>query len=295
MNNNIEDKSEKPKLNKEKLFYIIGAIFLALVSIVLIALIVFREKGIKEQLENVEELKETEAQEEVVETEINNDEPEEDVEEEIQIVCDDLSEYDIPDLHLNFNSLYSANPNIFAWINIPGTKVDYPILQHPTDTAYYLNHNIDGSEGYPGCLYTEYYNSTEMTSFNTIIYGHNMKDGSMFHTLHSYEKEDFFKENPYIYIFTPKGTIVYKIFAATQYSDKHILFEYDFEKKEDRQKFIDTVKDWDNAVVDEDADVTADSKLITLSTCVSPSSSKRYIVVAYMVADGRPREVRKEE
>ena len=295
MNNNIEDKSEKPKLNKEKLFYIIGAIFLALVSIVLIALIVVREKGIKEQLESVEELKETEAQEEVVETEINNDEPEEDVEEEIQIVCDDLSEYDIPDLHLNFNSLYSANPNIFAWINIPGTKVDYPILQHPTDTAYYLNHNIDGSEGYPGCLYTEYYNSTEMTSFNTIIYGHNMKDGSMFHTLHSYEKEDFFKENPYIYIFTPKGTIVYKIFAATQYSDKHILFEYDFEKKEDRQKFIDTVKDWDNAVVDEDADVTADSKLITLSTCVSPSSSKRYIVVAYMVADGRPREVRKEE
>ena len=256
---------------------------------------VFREKGIKEQLDNVEELKETEAQEEVVENEINNDEPEEDVEEEIQIVCDDLSEYDIPDLHLNFNSLYSANPNIFAWINIPGTKVDYPILQHPTDTAYYLNHNIDGSEGYPGCLYTEYYNSTEMTSFNTIIYGHNMKDGSMFHTLHSYEKEDFFKENPYIYIFTPKGTIVYKIFAATQYSDKHILFEYDFEKKEDRQKFIDTVKDWDNAVVDEDADVTADSKLITLSTCVSPSSSKRYIVVAYMVADGRPREVKKEE
>lgn len=295
MNNNIEDKSEKTKLNKEKLFYIIGAIFLALVSIVLIALIVFREKGIKEQLDNVEELKETEAQEEVVETEINNDDPEEDVEEEIQIVCDDLSEYDIPDLHLNFNSLYSANPNIFAWINIPGTKVDYPILQHPTDTAYYLNHNIDGSEGYPGCLYTEYYNSTEMTSFNTIIYGHNMKDGSMFHTLHSYEKEDFFKENPYIYIFTPKGTIVYKIFAATQYSDKHILFEYDFEKKEDRQKFIDTVKDWDNAVVDEDADVTADSKLITLSTCVSPSSSKRYIVVAYMVADGRPREVKKEE
>lgn len=295
MNNNIEDKSEKPKLNKEKLFYIIGAIFLALVSIVLIALIVFREKGIKEQLESVEELKETEAQEEVVETEINNDEPKEDAEEEIQIVCDDLSEYDIPDLHLNFNSLYSANPNIFAWINIPGTKVDYPILQHPTDTAYYLNHNIDGSEGYPGCLYTEYYNSTEMTSFNTIIYGHNMKDGSMFHTLHSYEKEDFFKENPYIYIFTPKGTIVYKIFAATQYSDKHILFEYDFAKKEDRQKFIDTVKDWDNAVVDEDADVTADSKLITLSTCVSPSSSKRYIVVAYMVADGRPREVKKEE
>ncbi len=295
MNNNIEDKSEKPKFNKEKLFYIIGAIFLALVAIVLIALIVFREKGIKEQLDNVEELKETETQEEVVETETNNNEPEEDVEEEIQIVCDDLSEYDIPDLHLNFNSLYSANPNIFAWINIPGTKVDYPILQHPTDTAYYLNHNIDGSEGYPGCLYTEYYNSTEMTSFNTIIYGHNMKDGSMFHTLHSYEKEDFLKENPYIYIFTPKGTIVYEIFAATQYSDKHILFEYDFEKKEDRQKFIDTVKDWDNAVVDEDADVTADSKLITLSTCVSPSSSKRFIVVAYMVADGRPREVKKEE
>lgn len=295
MNDHFDDKSEKTKFNKEKLFYILGSILLALVAVVLIALIVIRQKGINEQLESVETLKEAEVREEIVETETEDNNPgESEDKEEEQIIVDDLTEYDVPKLHLNFNSLYSANPNIFAWINIPGTKVDYPILQHPTDTAYYLNHNIDGSEGYPGCLYTEYYNSTEMTSFNTVIYGHNMKDGSMFHTLHSYEKEDFLNDNPYVYIFTPKGTIVYKIFAATQYSDKHILYEYDFEKKEDRQKFIDTVKGWDNAVVDEEADVTADSKLITLSTCVSPSSSKRYIVVAYMVADGRPRKVVEE-
>ena len=62
---------------------------------------------------------------------------------------------------------------------LPGTEIEYPILQHPSDNSYYFMHNIDGSYGYPGCIYTENLNSKDITDNNTVIYGHNVKNDSM--------------------------------------------------------------------------------------------------------------------
>ena len=67
------------------------------------------------------------------------------------------------------------NPDVYAWIAVPGTE----ILQHPSDNSYYFMHNIDGSYGYPGCIYTENLNSKDITDNNTVIYGHNVKNDSM--------------------------------------------------------------------------------------------------------------------
>lgn len=80
---------------------------------------------------------------------------------------------------VKFGELQSVNPDVYAWITVPGTEIDYPILQHPSDNSYYLMHNIDGSYGYPGCIYTENLNSKDFTDNNTVIYGHNMKNDSM--------------------------------------------------------------------------------------------------------------------
>ena len=104
--------------------------------------------------------------------------------------------------------------DIYAWISIPDTRIDYPVLQHPSDDTYYLNYNLDGSKGYPGCIYTERENSRDFSDFNTVIYGHNMKNGSMFHDLHSYEDESFLPDHPYVYIYTPDRVMRYRIFAA---------------------------------------------------------------------------------
>ena len=105
--------------------------------------------------------------------------------------------------NINFESLQkNENKDIYSWIYIPGTNIDYPIVQHPSDNAYYLNHNLNGTKGYPACIYTELENQKDFGDFQTIIYGHNMRDGSMFHDLRYYQEKDYVEEHPYIYIYT---------------------------------------------------------------------------------------------
>ena len=115
---------------------------------------------------------------------------------------------------VKFEELQAVNPDIYAWITVPGTVIDYPILQHASDNSYYLMHNIDGSYGYPGCIYTENMNSKDFTDNNTVIYGHNMKNGSMFAQLHKFEDPDFFNENREVLIYLPDEVLHYTIFAA---------------------------------------------------------------------------------
>ena len=112
----------------------------------------------------------------------------------------------IPEKNIDWEELKSENPDIYAWIYIPGTNVDYPILQHPDEKSYYLDHNIDGSEGYPGCIYTQNVNSKDWMDPNTVIYGHNMNDGSMFHDLHKFEDNAFFDENSLCLYILLRGT-----------------------------------------------------------------------------------------
>ena len=95
-------------------------------------------------------------------------------------------QYDIPQKNLDWEELEAVNPDIYAWIYIPNTNIDYPVLQRSGDNDYYLEHNLDGSRGKPGCIYTEDLNSKEFTDYNTVIYGHNMKSGAMFRTLHDF-------------------------------------------------------------------------------------------------------------
>jgi sortase B len=176
------------------------------------------------------------------------------------------------------------NADIYAWIYIPDTNVDYPVLQHPTDDSHYLNYNVDGSKGYPGCIYTEKINAKDFSDFNTLIYGHNMKNGSMFHDLHKYADEVFFKEHPYVYVYLPDRTLKYQIFAAHRYDDRHIMYSFDFTSEAVRTAYLKEIFDTSqlNAVIDQDVEVTSDDHIITMSTCVS-GTDYRYLVQAVLV------------
>lgn len=187
----------------------------------------------------------------------------------------------IPEKHLDWEELKETNEHIYAWIYIPNTNVDYPILQHPTDDTYYLDYNLDGTKGYPGCIYSEHrYNSTEFTDFNTLLYGHNMKNGTMFRTLHNFEDSEFFEENRYIYIYTPEDIYVYDIFAAYANEAKHILVVYDNETERGRQEYLEDLFGIRNmsAHFREDVEVTTDSNILTLVTCISGKENQRYFV-----------------
>ena len=185
---------------------------------------------------------------------------------------------------VKFEELQAVNPDVYAWITVPGTDIDYPILQHASDNTYYLMHNIDGSYGYPGCIYTENMNSKDFTDNNTVIYGHNMKNGSMFAQLHKFEDPDFFKENREVLIYLPDEVLHYTIFAAHIYDDRHLLYSFDFTDPEVYQKYLDSIfstRDM-SANIDKDITVTTDDQIITLVTCIGSQPTNRLLVQAVL-------------
>ena len=190
---------------------------------------------------------------------------------------------DIPQKQLDWNELAKVNPDIYAWIYIPGTQVDYPVLQHPTDNTYYLNYNMNGTRGYPGCIYTEKENSKDFTDFNTVMYGHNMRNKTMFETLHYYEDKAFFVNNPYVYVYRGDRVLVYEIFAAYIAGNEHILYSYDFQTQEGRQNYVDLIEKGASGNLRDDVEVTGDSHILTLSTCISGKAKNRYLVQAVLL------------
>lgn len=189
---------------------------------------------------------------------------------------------------VDFEVLQKRNPDIYAWIQVDGTKIDYPILQHKEDNQYYLNHTIDGKEAVEGAIYTEDYNSKDFEDPNTVIYGHNMKNGSMFRGLHDFSDKEFFDKNRDVTIYLPDEVRHYKIFAAYVYDNRHILQSFDFSNERVVEFYYDlvfSIRDMEahiDSSMEEEFD--KDSKIITLSTCYQGIAEKRYLVQALLVS-----------
>ena len=173
---------------------------------------------------------------------------------------------------IDFATLQSTkNAHIYAWISVPGTNIDYPVLRHPTDDGYYLYHNLNGSQGYPGCIYTENCNSMDWTDPVTVLYGHDMRStGTMFHQLHKFETKSFFDKHEYFYIYTPEKTLKYQIFSAYVHSNEHLLGNHNFSNKEVFDTFFSTVlaTEGGSSHVRSGVAISSDSKIVTLSTCI---------------------------
>lgn len=186
---------------------------------------------------------------------------------------------EIPEKDLDFDVLHQENENIYAWIYIPGTLVDYPVLQHPTDNSYYLQHNIDGSYGYPGCIYTELYNKKDFSDRNTLVYGHNMADGTMFASLHYFENSQNFEENQYIFIYMEDKVYVYHIFAAYAFPGIHLMKHFDYTDDVVYEEYLNDVFSGNYyGFIRKGVEVTTNNKIITLSTCIGGQPDMRYLV-----------------
>lgn len=127
------------------------------------------------------------------------------------------------DIPVDFETLQKENPDIYAWITIPGTDIDYPVVQDSTDNTYYLNHAADTSLSDSGAIYSEKENAKDFDDYLTVLYGHNMKDGSMFAGLHKYEDKTFLKDHKDLTIYTPDSILKYRIFAAYLTDNRHVL------------------------------------------------------------------------
>lgn len=187
----------------------------------------------------------------------------------------------VPNKNLDWDKLHEENADIYAWIYVPDTTVDYPVLQHPEDNAFYLDHNMDGSKGYPGCIYTENYNSKDFTDNNTVLYGHNLKDKTMFSSLHNFEDATFVNEDHYVYVYTEEKVFVYKIFGAYERDAMHLLANEDLSNEYVYERYLNSISQVDSRIknIRQDVEVTAKDRIITLSTCTFDHNSElRFLV-----------------
>lgn len=191
----------------------------------------------------------------------------------------------VPQKAFDWDALHAVNPDIYAWIAIPGTNIDYPILQNATDDAYYLQYNMNGTKGYPGCIYTEKINSKDFTDFDTVVYGHNMRNDTMFATLHYFEDSAFFANCPYIYVYLEDKVLVYEIMAAYTSDNLHILYSNDFTTEDGRQNYLDKIYQQaeSSANVRSEVQATPESHILTLSTCIQGKSQNRFLVQAVLL------------
>ena len=187
-----------------------------------------------------------------------------------------------------------VNPEIYAWLYAPHTGIDYPVLQHEDkdDYAFYSSHNEKGEEDDKGAINTEYFNLKEFRDYLTVIYGRNMGDGTMFSNLELYRDPTFFKDNPYIYVYTDDEILVYKTFAAYEFEDVHLILFYVTSVDFMFEKYLNGLEEMPG--IDANIDKTAwpgkDDRILTLSTYIrNDPNSKRYLVQAKLIG------IRKQE
>lgn len=194
---------------------------------------------------------------------------------------------DLAENPIDFDELKETNDEIYAWINIPDTNIDYPVLQSMESDYFYLDHDINKNYLFAGSIYSESCNLRNFSDRNTVLYGHNMLDGSMFANLHKFEDKEFFDEHRYIYIYQPQRKLTYEIVSAYNYDSRHIMNSFNFADDEVYQDYIEEVMNphSDVANTNSDIELTLDSKLITLSTCLDGYADGRYLVQGVLIKD----------
>lgn len=190
---------------------------------------------------------------------------------------------------IDFAELDKINSEVIGWIYIPNTSIDYPIMQSEDDEKY-LTTTLRNETNETGSIYIEKYNTKDFSDPVTIMYGHTVfaddkSYDAMFSDLQKYKEESFMQENPYIYVYTPDKTIKYQIFSCVTFDDRYILGNYQFKDPTDFQDYIDELRNTPGAIVNRDLDITQDSKVLTLSTCVGVGVEQRWLVNAVEVEE----------
>lgn len=190
---------------------------------------------------------------------------------------------------IDFERIWEVNPDVHAWIEIAGTKVDYPVLQSATDDNKYLTTALEGSYYIGGSLFTQAtYNNKDFNDPVTVVYGHTMRSGTLFGQLQEiYTSQSKFKEYSEITLYLPDEVRKYTVFAAVPYSNAHILATYDFSKKYWFNNFIDGISDIREfgAQFNRDIEPEYGDRILILSTCLNEDSTRRFLVMAIYQGD----------
>lgn len=184
-------------------------------------------------------------------------------------------------------ALQKINKDVYAWIRIPGTYVDYPVAQSDIDDNYYLHRSIYKTYLFAGMIYTQSCNTKKFDDPVTVIYGHNMRSTTMFTSLMSFRDQKFFKEHEYFYIYTVDRVLTYRIISAYKYDNRHIMNSFDFSNGKVLYNYQQFMLDPKSTVRNVRDGVTLDdsSKVVVLSTCMEGDKSSRFLVNGVLISD----------
>ena len=233
-------------------------ILITLIQIVLIAVIIFSGIKIIEWIKSNKKNKDimSEIKENVVinnETDSNNEE-----------------------YKIDFAKLKQKNSDAIAWIKVNGTDIDFPVVKG-TDNSYYLTHNFDKEKNKAGWIFADYRNKFDGTDKNIIIYGHNMKNGSMFASLKDVIKEEWYnnENNKYIALITENENCKYQVFSVYQTETEEYYLQTNISNF---KEFVEKIKD--RSKKNFNVDIKETDSILTLSTC---ADNTKYRVVLHAV------------
>ena len=141
---------------------------------------------------------------------------------------------------IDFQTLEKINPDTAAWLWIPGTAVDYPVV-YAEDNEKYMDTSFDGEGQASGTIFLDYESQRDFSGKHNIIYGHNMKNGSMFHDIVRFKEQDYFKDHQYGVLYTPERTIYLKMISAYYGEALPVYRKTEFATEEDFDLFLDAV------------------------------------------------------
>lgn len=179
-------------------------------------------------------------------------------------------------ISMDFTKLQDINQDIGVWLLSEDTPIDYLVLQ-AYDNRCYLNHLYTGEINGAGSLFLDYRNTGLFTDRNSVIYGHHMKNESMFHTLEGYKKQDYYDSHPIMILYTPDGDYLVELISGTIEDGMKEFVKFDFENEEDFTEYVNALRS--RSTFQSTVEIQPDDRLLSLCTCSYEWSEASYLVV----------------
>lgn len=182
----------------------------------------------------------------------------------------------------DFQRYQGLNSDVFGWLSVPNTKVEYPVVV-TTDNEYYLTHNVEKKPSKSGAVFMDAGNSDPKNQRNIILYGHNMNNGTMFNTLNQYKDKAFFENNKTIYFYNGSTKEEYEVYAAFNVDTNIFFHKVAFNSDEEFLKWANELRTLSKYKPTPDVELQGDDQILTLATCTYEYNDQRYVVQARKV------------
>lgn len=187
---------------------------------------------------------------------------------------------EISPIDVDFDALLAQCEDIRAWIYSPDTVINYPVVQ-AEDNNFYSHRFLDGTWNSSGTIFMDCMCTKDFSGQNTVVYGHHMNDSSMFATLCNYKSADYYAAHPIMYLSTPSANYRIEIFAGYVTPYDSDTYTISFASDEEFMAYVDKMRSQSN--FETDVEVTAEDRLITLTTCIYDYENARYVIQGRLV------------